>query len=153
MCTDKSLVVQRFGFLLLLWGNPLSKVGAEGWEGLPDKWAVSAALAPTLFIPVLSKLPLNMKYFLLCREPAVEFAPAEPSVGQVRGNVAPSWAQWSSLVTWAGQSKAGIHEPPSLLGQAGAGAECLHWIFSHLCLCCLMSLFCFCFFQMSFVLF
>lgn len=118
LCVDKSSVVQRFSFLPLLWGNPLSKLELEA-----GKDSQINELGVKLFILCLSKLPLNMKCFPLSRELAVELTPTQPSVGQVRGNVAPSWALWCVGVTWAGQSHAVT--PVPLLGQAGRGTECL----------------------------
>lgn len=112
-------------------------------------WEWSSCNQPH-FILCLSKLPLNRKCSSLSRELAVELTPTQPSVGQVRGNVARSWAQWCVGVTWAGQSSAVPHVSPWLLGQTGRGTEGCQWIFSHLCLCCLMSLFWFCFLKIIF---
>lgn len=47
---------------------------------------------------------------------------------------------------WGHLGRAGTPEPPGLLGQAPGGSEWLQCIFSHLCLCCLMSWLWFCLF-------
>lgn len=156
MCTDKSSVVQRFSFLPLLWGNPLSKLGAEGWEGLPDKWAGREALATnhTLFCVCLNCLwiwsvfhfPENLPWNLLQLSPVWDRSGRTWPLPEPRGVLeslglgkAMQWPSASSSSCWARQ------------GQGLSGRQ---WIFCHLCLCCLMSLFWFCFLKkIIFILF